>query len=359
MSYNAGRWYIRTQIENGEVFSSWLIRSALDMGCSPLVLTKALWGNWRALTIDLDKGLNGTRLNSLLSHCFEDRIKIQNTMLSDVIPDFSQKANNSWILALGQRNRSNFSGRQLCTQCLDSDGSSPYLRLVWRMGWHSYCEKHQVALIDHCPCCGTVIQPFKIELEHGSLAICSSCRYNFIEHKSQIINVENLDFQRKADEVLKTGIGFYNQQNIPRSEWFEIARAWLSEIRLLIESKNTKLIDMFNSLGVNLEVSAPVAPLSFEYLNISERIVLLSILNQIMKIPCELIVEYAYKYGISNANFWDKRKKLPFQLLQMKTAMMKPIKIDYSQRSENSIDQPASKRSVQRKLLILLRKLKK
>ena len=48
------RWYIRTPIQQGEVFSSWLIRSALDVGCSPMILVEALWGKWSALTIDLD-----------------------------------------------------------------------------------------------------------------------------------------------------------------------------------------------------------------------------------------------------------------------------------------------------------------
>lgn len=355
MLYHTQEWYIRTPIENGEIFSSWLIRSALDMGCSPLVLVEALWGNWRAFTIDLDKGINTDRLDVLLSHCLEDKQTISKTMLSSVIPHL----NNSWILVLGQRNRSNFSGRQVCTECLHSDGSSPYLRLVWRMGWHIGCEKHHVKLIDHCPVCGITIQPFKIDLEHGSLAKCSSCSYNFIEYKSQDIDLNILDFQKNADCVLKTGSGFYNQKNILSSEWFEIARAWLSEIRLLIDTKNIKLIQMFNSLGVNLEVSFPITPLSFEYLNTHERTILLSMLNQIMKIPCDLIVNRCSEYGISNANFWDNRKKLPRQLLKMKAAMVKPVRKHSSHRLVSEINQPKSKKFVQHKWLKLLRKLKK
>lgn len=352
------KWYIRTPIEEGEIFSSWLIRSALEMGCSPLVLVEALWGKWRALTIDLDKGINAERLNLLLSHCFEEKDIILNTMLVNVVPDLCQKPNNSWILVLGLRNRSNLSGRQICTECLNTDGASPYYRLMWRMGWHCCCEKHQVALIDHCPECRVTIQPFKIDLEHGSLAVCSSCGYNFIACKSQKIDSNILNFQKNADNVLKTGNGFYNQQYISSSEWFETARAWLSEIRLLIDTKNTRLIEMFKSLGVNLEVLFPLTPLSFEYLNTYERAILLSILNQIMEIPCDLIVKRSYEYGISNANFWDHRKKLPTQLIQMKAAMVKPVRMYSSQRSESSNNKPKSKITVQRKWLKLLRKSK-
>ena len=116
---------------------------------------------------------------------------------------------------------------------------------------------------------------------------------------------------------------------------------------------------MFNSLDVNLEVSFPITPLSFEYLNTHERTILLSILNQIMKIPCDLIVNHCYEYGISNASFWDNRKKLPIQLLQMKAAMVKPVRKYSSHRLESAINQPKSKKVVQRKWLKLLRKLKK
>lgn len=359
MSLHAGQWYIRTPIKRGEILSSWLIRAALDLGCSPLLLVEALWGNWRALTIDLDRGVNANRLDLLLAHCFESKQTILKTMLSSIVFELNQKPNNSWILVLGQRNRSNFAGRQVCTECLKGDGSSPYLRLMWRMSWHSCCEKHRVELIDHCPACETTIQPFKVDLEHGSLAICTSCGYNFIKHKSQDTDSNKLEFQKDADSVLKTGRGFYNKQSISSSEWFAIARAWLSEIRLLIDSKNIHLIQMFNSLGVDLEVPFPITPLSFEYLNTHERALLLSILNQIMKIPCDLIVKRSYDYGITNASFWDSRKPLPIQLLQMKGAMKNQGRIYSSQRLRPPINQPKSKKTVQRKWLKLLRKLKK
>lgn len=359
MSFHTAQWYIRTPIRRGEILSSWLIRAALDMGCSPLLLVEALWGNWRALTVDLDRGVSVDRLDSLQAHCWENKQTILKTMLNSIVFELNQKPNKSWILALGQRNRSNFSGRQVCVECLKRDGSSPYLRLMWRMSWHICCEEHRVELIDHCPACGITIQPFKVDLEHGSLAICTSCRYNFIKHKSQYADFKVLEFQKDADSVLKTGIGIYNKQTIPSSEWFAIARAWLSEIRLLINSKNIHIIQMFRRFGVDLEVPVPVTPLSFEYLNTHERKILLSILNQIMKIPCDLIVKHSYDYGITNASFWDNRKQLPIMLVQMKAAMIKNGRIYPSQRVRHLINQPKSKKTVQRKWLKLLRKLKK
>jgi hypothetical protein len=72
MSQLEQRWYIRTPLQQ-EIFSSWLIRSALDVGCSPMVLVEALWGKWRALTIDLDKGVDAERFDALLSHSMESK----------------------------------------------------------------------------------------------------------------------------------------------------------------------------------------------------------------------------------------------------------------------------------------------
>ncbi|MDR0028583.1 hypothetical protein RFX25_00125, partial [Acinetobacter baumannii] len=40
-------------------------------------------------------------------------------------------------------------------------------------------------------------------------------------------------------------------------------------------------------------------------------------------IPCDLLVQRSKEYGVSRANFWDKRKKLPVQLQQMKDLMIK------------------------------------
>ena len=346
-------------IEDGEVLSSWLIRSALDIGCSPLALTEALWGKWRALTIDLDRGVTENRLELLFEHSFEDRQKILQTMLSNVAPYLIKNSTNTWILNLGQRSRTNFSGRQVCTQCFESDGKSAYLRLMWRMGWHTYCEKHQINLIDHCPDCGVVIQPFKIDLQHGSLAVCSSCGYNFIKYQSQIKNIKILDFQKNADNVLTKGLGLYNNQSISAAEWFEIVRAWISEIRYLVNTNNVQLVEMFESFGVSLNLEFPLTPVAFEYLNTNERIILLSILDQIMKIPCELIISRSHEYGVSSANFWDKRKKLPIQLQLMKSAMIQPVKMYALQRVNLSNGQPKSKKTVQRKWLNLLRKSRK
>ena len=361
MSQSELRWYIRTPIQQGEIFSSWLIRSALDVGCSPMVLVEALWGKWRALTIDLDKGVDAERFDALLSHNIETRQRIQQSMLSSVVsqihPNYDSKQNIPWVLSLGTRNRSNTSGRQVCVECLKSHEHPPYLRLMWRIGWHCLCDRHQVYLIDHCPECGATIQPFKVDMEHGCLAICTTCGFD-LRHceESQNINLNALNFQNKADQVLNQKFGFYNQSPVTTQVWFEIARAWLSEIRFLVNTPNKNVIQLFEIFDVNLHLSHPVTPLAFEYLSTQERIVLLSILDQIMDIPCDLLVQRSKEYGVSRANFWDKRKKLPVQLQQMKDLIIKPTRRYPVSRAAITVTKPKSKATVQRQWLNLLRR---
>ena len=75
-----------------------------------------------------------------------------------------------------------------------------------------------------------------------------------------------------------------------------------------------------------------------------------------MDIPCDLLVQRSNEYGISHANFWDKRKKLPVQLQQMKDLMIKPTRRYPIFRAETTVAKPKSKASVQRQWLNLLRR---
>ena len=47
-------------------------------------------GKWRALTIDLDKGVDAERFDALLSHSMESKQKIQQSMLSSVVSQIQQ-----------------------------------------------------------------------------------------------------------------------------------------------------------------------------------------------------------------------------------------------------------------------------
>lgn len=348
------QWYLRTPIQEDEIFSSWLIRSALDLGCSPLTLTQLLWGRWRGLTIDVDRGLSHEKVKILLTHCFENKENIDKLMLNSYLPNItSQYQNNkqiiSWILVLGIRNRANILGRQVCTQCLNSTDQPPYLRVFWRFGWNCGCIKHKALLIDHCPQCGSSIQSAKIDLEHGSLAICTSCYFDLRKVLPISISYGALNFQKNADATLQQKYGIYDGQLLPSIDWFEIARAWLSFIRTSITTNSPNFLNMLKSLNIDLPLDYPITPLAFEFLSTKEREKLLNILGRLMVIPCDLIVERSIEFSISQTYFWDKRKKLPIKLQLMKNKMLKPIRSKSHKKKLPLVNRPQSKLSVQRK----------
>lgn len=355
------QWYLRTPIEDGEVLSSWLIRSSLDLGCSPLTLIQLLWGKWRGLTVDIDRGLSDERLDILLNHCFEHKEKIYESMLNSYLPHItSQYQNNKqiipWVLVLGIRNRSNILGRQVCTQCLNSSDQPPYLRFIWRFGWNCGCIKHKTLLIDHCPNCGSSIQFSKVDMEHGSLAVCTLCYFDFRNALPRPVNPAALSFQQKADIHLEQKFGVYDDQLISSNEWFEIARAWLSFIRTSMTTNSPNFLNMLQSLDVVLPLDFPITPLAFEFLNVKEREKLLIVLDRLMSLPCDVLIKHSIEYGISQAYFWDKRKKLPSQLEVMKSKMLQPVQ-DVKTKAISDIQiKPKTKQSVQRKWLRLLRK---
>ena len=359
MSEYQHQWYISTPIEEGELLSSWLIRAALNAGCSPLVLIEALWGNWRALTIDLDKNLSEKQLSILLRHSFETEENIRNTLLCSGFHKIHNKnyigQNALWILSLGSRNRSNLAGRQICSKCFIDDKNNPYLRLKWRMAWHTCCEKHNVRLIDKCDNCHVTIHPHKVEIEHKSLSICTKCGFDLKKAHAMPAEQSALAFQKQADQVFEQGYGYYDGEKISSIEWFAIARSWLSEIRMVINSKNKKLINMFEALGLQISTSI-LTPITFENLNNGERIYLISMLYKIMNTPCEKIILYSHKFEINQSNFWDNRQVIHPILNKMKICIKAKSKRVVSTRCRSFELKPKDKKSVQKKWINFLRK---
>lgn len=362
--YISEQWYLRAPIQKDEVLSSWLIRSALDLGCSPLTLVDLLWGKWRGLTIDLDKGISADRLKILLAHSIESEQAIKKSMLESYFFSLNGRSDYKnqvvpWILVLGIRNRANISGRQACTQCLDSSEFPPYFRVQWRFGWHCGCEIHRTRLIDFCPHCGASIQIAKTNLEHGTLAVCTTCHFDLRKFINCSVNLDALNFQKKSDMVLKNRYGIYNNLLIQSEEWFGIARAWLSFIRTAMTVESNNLLNMLTSLNINLDLDVPITPLAFEFLSTKEREGLLSYLDRFMSLPCDVIVERAMEFGITHTYFWDRRKKLPEQLQIMKNQMLKPMKVLPLKGNIQLVCAPKSKKIVQRKWLRLVRAMNK
>lgn len=353
---NGTNWFIRKSLEKDELISSWLIRASFDMGCSPLIVVSLLWGKWRPLTIDIDKGVDEDKLSLLLEHCLETKENLKESMLVNSVgkvTDISYTSTSKWILALGTRNRKNFSGRQICPKCFEENEA--YLKTSWRLGWNIICPIHQMLLIESCPKCKINFQPFRITVYQGSLATCFNCEFDYrtySEHRK--FDKDAFDFQNLANSVLEQNYGDYDGETLKAKEWFLIAHNWLSAIRSLLLKSNENIESFFKNLGV-VRDSKIITPLAFEYLGVDEREFLLSILYKIIKKPTAELLELATDYQLTKNHFWDKRKTLPYQLKKFRENLDGAVRSYSKNRELSKSNRILSKEEVLKKYKKFLR----
>lgn len=275
----ASRWAVPVRLLPDELLSTWLTRAALAQGCDPLVLTGELWPGWRVWTVDLDRGINDDRLLILEQ---ASGVPVQAFQAASLRPIARQITAGSlddlsvwpWILTLGARNRKRRGGLQYCPACLSED-RIPYLRLQWRLAWHTCCPHHQISLIDLCPHCGVPIEPQRLCAPDVHLAVCTTCKGELrgVEGKSPVPGA--ISFQEWADEVVKGRQGQYGDQILSAAEWFQLARYFVGLLRRAIPRQG--LGHVVEELGVDVTTLIPPATgLALELLPVPERASLLA-----------------------------------------------------------------------------------
>jgi hypothetical protein len=214
-------------LQPDELFSTWLSRAALLQGCDPIHLTGFIWPQWRAWTVDLDRGLAAERLASLVKRSGNSASELEGATLRPLAALVSPGHDPGaavwpWVLTLGARNRRRRAGLQYCPECLAQD-RSPYFRRVWRLVWHVGCSEHGVLLLDHCTRCQSPVEPHRCVAAHRTLNVCASCEGDLRSGRSKPVCLEALQFQWSADAVLVAGEGRWEGVDLPRQEWFEHA----------------------------------------------------------------------------------------------------------------------------------------
>lgn len=270
-----GRWPVPVPLEPDELFSTWLVRVALAQGVDPLVLTGLLWPQWRALTIDLDRGIDNERLTPLAHQSGLTTAELEASFLLPIARAIGVDLSPSvgvwhWVLALGSRNRSRHGGLQYCPACLAGD-ARPYFRLQWRLAWHTSCPVHLVSLIDRCTQCSAPVEPNRL-MADASLTMCSSCRTDLRRARAIAVLSDALAFQTTADAVALTGAGQYGCDRVSARDWFHLARYHLMLLRCAARSDSSRLKTCLADLDPRVaDLRRPVTGLGFEMLPTSER----------------------------------------------------------------------------------------
>lgn len=190
-------WFVKPR-EN-ELLSSWLIRTAIAHGCTPLTLTNLIWKRWRVWTIDLDLAITSNKLDIL-------RLSTgQNILINDLtLKQVNKKINGDslykkWITKIGVRNLDRTGGLRFCPLCLNK---SPYLKKTWRLAWNIYCEDHKVLLQTTCCNCSLPFTPHKISYNQLSMIHCVRCNYSLVSQVYPLKDNDILDIQKYLNQMI-------------------------------------------------------------------------------------------------------------------------------------------------------------
>lgn len=322
-----GQWLFKVALQPDELITSWLLRVALRHYCDPMSLTGSIWPDWRVWTIDPDRRMPQDRLASLSALSGIPIESFQRALLKNiahVVYGTSQKplpnGTWTWILSLGKRNRKHYAGMQVCTDCLASD--TAYLRISWRLAWHTHCHIHGKPLIQRCPNCQHLIQQNYLVAQDATINRCTVCksllgapkdRHNINAKRSSLA----LEFQSKADNVISTGYGSYNHTLLQSNKWFEVARFFTLLLRNAAEERNTKLTLALQSLGIPKgAMLIPSTASHIEHLPTAERIRLFEGVAMLMTTPSETLKSTLTKYSVRHFTFDDRNIHLPEYLKQ-------------------------------------------
>lgn len=239
-------WFI--QPHQDEILSSWLIRTAISHGCTPLTLTHSIWGNsWRPWTTDFDLNIPKQKLISLSSSTLSTQ-----ELLKLTLQDINQKINTDnsqtrkWITKLGIRNLDRTGGLRFCPLCLSERG---YIKKLWRVAWNIYCEDHNILLQSHCEKCSLAFTPHKIPFDNLDMTRCSRCEHQLSKQIYEFQSVEIKEIQQELNIML-----LQDKNECSTENFHELLAIYAFFIRftnsssLLRSSADQKLIE---DLGLN------------------------------------------------------------------------------------------------------------
>lgn len=304
----AGRWPIPVALAPDELFSTWLIRTALAQGADPLSLTSSLWPQWRPLTLDLDRGIDDERLQKLavasgVSVAALNAASLLPIVRASGLEPAARAGIWYWVLALGSRNRRRRGGLQYCPVCLDTD-HEPYFRLQWRLAWHTACIVHQLMLFDRCSCCHAPVEPHRL-VAGMSITSCSTCRGDFRRAKPVVANINAMRFQQSADTAAWSQKGHYGQHLLTAKAWFDLARYKLMLLRCAGRFESSRLRASLVAVDASVQsLRRPETGLSFEILPTYERAHLASIVGVLLDAGPEKLCAAALAQSATLRHDW-------------------------------------------------------
>lgn len=307
-------WAIPVELLPDELFSSWLVRTALANGCDPLTFTGVVWPKWRVWMVDVDRQPPAERLavlskmsNIPVEAFSESTLAPTALRILDGLP--GKESAWPWVLAIGARNRRRSGGLQYCPMCLTED-DRPYFRLQWRFAWHIGCEKHGCFLEDRCPECGAPVEPHRVTAESRSVAHCPSCGSSLSGAKPEPLAEQSLEFQAKADAAATNGKTLFDGIEANSDKWFELARFYTGMVRRISRQETAWLVKVGQALSIQYR-DAWIDPVPLELLRTRDRSILCDGVSRLLEISTEQLGALLAEGNVSRQVLFPRGASIP------------------------------------------------
>lgn len=309
-----------TPMLEGESITSWMVRAALNQGCSPSTLTFWFWPEYRVWTYDVDKGFDHIDHSIHADMAVLARGDVE-CFDKQTLVSFARETNNSegrkislaWTQPLSKRNRYSRVGYPYCPDCMKHDKGA-YLKLKWRFTWSVCCSDHRKLLQAECPNCHLPYQPQLLNPEHRFINRCHSC-HSKVDKATIEVNPSEViyQFQHLADQVFDEKEGAVLGNVVDISEWFEYLLFLINMVRLAARNPDYMFGKLLYDFGIDVRgISLPKTALRFDYLPLEERVVLLESAYHIFQKSCADWVQSCQALNVTQNSFqWSKKTVVP------------------------------------------------
>lgn len=342
----------QTPFYSDESLTSWLIRASFRQFCPPLSFTWYYWRNFRVWTYDIDKGFEHINPQihqdiAVLAETNEDNIR-KHTLADFAIStgaNPNSKVALTWTSPLSKRNRYSRIGSYHCSVCMDD--SKAHLSLLWRFSWVVLCTKHGVILDNTCPNCNVAYQPQLIPLEVGKINHCYSCREKLHTSTPKLVTSDKLyEYQLVAESVYRNKKGLVFGEVVDIADWFETLLFLINMVRKgvnNIEHLLGQILLTHRVLHDMEEIVIPRSRLSFDSLDIKERMFLLECSYRLMQIPLDVWLTVCEKHKATQNSFiWSKDSTIPSPFMPVYKNLPSSYRVRQKQASSSSTSNPTS-----------------
>lgn len=354
-----------TPLLEGESLTSWLVRAALNQGCSPQTLAYYFWPNYRIWTYDVDKGFNHIDptihadmaiLAKATSDEFNSQTLINFSQLTD--DDISSRTPLPWTQPLSKRNRYSRLGYPHCPDCI-KNSKTAYLKLQWRFTWSICCTEHRKVLQIDCLRCNQPYQPQLINTDQRFINHCHLCRSKLgIVDKKLVVTEASYHFQLQADKVFRDKQGIVLGKMVSMNDWFDYLIFSINLVRIALRHPNYMFAKLLFQFGIDIRgLSLPKTALRFDYLPIEERAELLEYAFRVFRVEYKDWIRGCVELSVTQNSFrWSKRTITPKAFHQVYNQLPKTPTRKYMAKEEDL--QPTSPKAVRASWNRLNRKMK-